>query len=196
MVAQTPDSRPELLVVADAAAWRSWLDFNEHTHEGVWLVLAKKGTLEPTSLSYAQALEEALCSGWIDGQKKSHNQATFLQRFTPRRARSMWSTRNIGLAESLESSGRMRERGALEIAKAQADGRWDRAYAGSATVEVPVDLMAALALSPVAEANFEALNRSNRYSVLHPIITAPSSASRARRITKWVGVLERGELQN
>ncbi len=116
------ESQP-LLTVKDAAAWRAWLDANEHTSDGVWLVLAKKGTVEPTSLSYTEALDEALCSGWIDGQKKSFDSVVFLQRFTPRRKRSIWSLRKTGIVEQLIAQGRMRERGMSEIELAKADGR-------------------------------------------------------------------------
>jgi uncharacterized protein YdeI (YjbR/CyaY-like superfamily) len=181
------------LIVADAAAWRAWLDANEDTSDGVWLVLAKKGTTTPTSLSYDQALLEALCSGWIDGQVKGNDEATFYQRFTPRRKASLWSQRNIGLVEALIAEGRMRPRGQAEIDRAQADGRWDRAYAGPATVQVPEDLAAALAASPAAAETFAALKGQNRYAVLHRIITAPSATSRANRLAKLIGMLERGE---
>jgi uncharacterized protein YdeI (YjbR/CyaY-like superfamily) len=181
------------LIVADAAAWRAWLDANEDTSDGVWLVLAKKGTTTPTSLSYDQALLEALCSGWIDGQVKGNDEATFYQRFTPRRKASLWSQRNIGLVEALIAEGRMRPRGQAEIDRAQADGRWDRAYAGPATVQVPEDLAAALAASPAAAETFAKLKGQNRYAVLHRIITAPSATSRANRLAKLIGMLERGE---
>ncbi|MFF2494970.1 YdeI family protein [Agromyces sp. NPDC058064] len=180
-------------VVADRAAWRAWLDANEDASDGVWLLLAKKGTTEPTSLSYAEALDEALCSGWIDGQKRSHDAACFLQRFTPRRRASLWSQRNIGLVAGLVDEGRMRARGQAEIDRAKADGRWQRAYAGASSAQVPDDLAAALAASPEAAALFDRLNATNRYAVLHRVTTAPSATSRANRLAKLVGGLERGE---
>jgi uncharacterized protein YdeI (YjbR/CyaY-like superfamily) len=186
-------AEPEVLVVADAAAWRAWLDANEDVSDGVWLLLAKKGTVSPTSLRYDLAVEEALCSGWIDGQSKRVDAATFRQRFTPRRKASMWSERNIGLVTRLVEEGRMRPRGHAEIERAKADGRWDRAYAGPATAQVPDDLAAALAASPDAQARFATLNGRNRYAVLHRIMTAPSPSSRANRLAKLVGMLERGE---
>lgn len=182
-----PDDAP--LVVRDAAAWRAWLDAHEHDPHGVWLVLAKKGTVEPTSLTYAQALDEALCSGWIDGQKRSRDEATFLQRFTPRRPRSIWSQRNVEHVARLVGDGRMRERGDAEVALARADGRWDRAYAGSATAEVPADLLAALDAVPAARAAFDALDRQGRYSVLHPLMVAPGPEVRAQRIARAVARL-------
>lgn len=185
----TSPATPEFLVVADASAWRRWLDENEKVSDGVWLMLAKKGTTSPTSLSYAQALDEALCSGWIDGQKKSHDPAVFVQRFTPRRARSLWSVRNLGLVAGLIEQGRMRDRGFAEIAKAKADGRWDRAYAGSATVTVPDDFAEALAQAPAAAEAFGAMNSSDRYAILHTIITAANEATRANRIAKQIARL-------
>ena len=180
------------LVVTDADGWRDWLMANDSTNDGVWLLLAKKGVTSPTSLTYAQALDEALCSGWIDGQKRSFDATTFIERFTPRRARSLWSERNQGLVAELTEAGRMRERGQAEIDRAKADGRWDRAYAGQATATVPDDLEAALATSPEARARFDALSRSDRFSVLHPLMTAPSDAVRAQRLAKILAKLTDG----
>ena len=182
----------EDLVLPDAAAWRSWLDEHEDEPAGVWLVLAKKGTTEPTTLTYDQALDEALCSGWIDGQKRGRDTATFRQRFTPRRRASLWSERNVGLVAALEDAGRMRDRGRAEVDRARADGRWDRAYAGAASVVVPDDLRAALDASPAAAALFADLDGTNRYAVLHRVVTAPSDTARANRIAKLVGRLARG----
>ncbi|MBF4582283.1 YdeI/OmpD-associated family protein [Curtobacterium sp. VKM Ac-2865] len=183
----------EPFVVADTAAWRAWLDQHEDDSDGVWLALAKKGTTGPTTLTYAQALDEALCSGWIDGQKRSNDAATFLQRFTPRRKASLWSERNIGLVATLVAQGRMRERGQAEVDRAKADGRWERAYAGSATATVPDDLVAALDAAPAAAALFADLDATNRYAVLHRVMTAPNPATRAARLSKLVGMLDRGE---
>ncbi len=182
----TDPAPPPLLTVADAAAWRAWLDEHEHTSTGVWLVLAKKGTLVPTSLTYGQALEEALCSGWIDGRKNALDAATFRQHFTPRRARSTWSQRNVGLVAELITRGRMRERGLEEIARAKADGRWDRAYPGASTIEMPADLRAALDAAPAAAATFETLGSTARYSVLHDVVTAANPTVRATRIARQV----------
>lgn len=183
-----PDDAPRL-TVPDAAAWRTWLDEHEHDPDGVWLVLAKKGTEEPTSLTYAQALDEALCSGWIDGQRRGTDDTTFLQKFTPRRARSLWSQRNIEHVARLTEAGRIRARGVTEIERARADGRWDRAYAGPATAVVPDDLLAALDAVPGARERFDALNAQGRYSVLHPVLTAATPETRARRIARAVEAL-------
>src|SRR5438046_8622663 len=124
------------LIVSDAAAFRAWLDANRDRSEGVWLVLAKKGITDPTSLTYAQALEEALCQGWIDGQKRSRDAATFSQRFTPRRRTSRWSKRNVGIAEQLIADGRMQPSGLAEVDQAKADGRWAAASSGKAPASV------------------------------------------------------------
>lgn len=180
---------PEL-VVADVGRWRAWLDDNESESDGVRLVLAKKGTTTPTTLSYAEALDEALCSGWIDGRRQSRDATTFWQHFTPRRARSLWSTRNVDIVARLSEEGRMRPRGADEITTARADGRWDRAYAGPATIEVPPDLQAALDAAPAAARAFGALNKTQRYSVLHPVVTATTETVRAARIARHIARLE------
>lgn len=177
------------LLIADVAAWRAWLDANEHQSDGIWLLLAKKGTTEPTSLSYSQALEEALCSGWIDGQKRSHDAAMFLQRFTPRRRRSVWSQRNVGLVEGLIEEGRMRPRGQAEVDIAREDGRLDRAYSGSAAAVVPEDLLAALAESSAANDRFAALKKSERYQYLFPLMTA-TPEQRPQRIRRIIQKLE------
>lgn len=122
------------------AAWLSWLGAHQHEPAGVWLVLARKGTTRPTSLTYDQALEEALCHGWIDGQARRRDDTTYHQRFTPRRVRSPWSQRNVGLVARLAEQGRMQPAGLTEVERAKADGRWEAAYAGPATMEVPDDL--------------------------------------------------------
>lgn len=190
-----PDEReyPDRLVVADAVAWRAWLEANEGVSDGAWLLLAKKGTVSPTSLTYVEALDEALCSGWIDGQKKRCDDATFLQRFTPRRLRSMWSQRNVEHVARLTLEGKMRPRGEQEVDRAKADGRWDRAYAGAATAEAPDDLAAALAARPALLERFAVLNGQNRYSLLHQLMTAPSPDVRQRRLEKLLAMLSRGE---
>ena len=183
---------PEL-IVRDAAAWRAWLAEHYADPTGVWLVLAKKGTKNPTSLTYDQALEEALCHGWIDGQAGRRDEATYRQRFTPRRKRSAWSKRNTGIAERLHAEGRMHPAGQAEVERAKADGRWNAAYPGQASIEVPPDLAEALAAEPKAQAMFEALNSQNRYAVLYRITTAKRSDTRARRIAQFVAMLARGE---
>jgi uncharacterized protein YdeI (YjbR/CyaY-like superfamily) len=183
---------PEL-VVPDAFAWREWLGEHYDESPGVWLVLAKKGTSQPTSLTYDQALEEALRHGWIDGQVGRRDEATYRQRFTPRRRRSAWSKRNATIAERLLAEGRMHAAGIEEVERAKADGRWQTAYAGSASIEVPPDLIQALTAEPKAQAMFERLSRQNRYAILYRISTAKRADTRARRIQQFVTMLTRGE---
>ena len=188
MAAEQPE-----LIVKDAAAWRSWLRKHHADPVGVMLVLAKKGTVEPTSLNYDEALEEALCHGWIDGQTKQRDEATYKQRFTQRRKRSAWSQRNVGKAERLVAAGRMHPAGLAEIERAKADGRWESAYSGPAAIEMPPDLAVALAADPNAQAMFATLNRLNRYAVLYRVTTAKRADTRARRIERYVSMLARGE---
>jgi uncharacterized protein YdeI (YjbR/CyaY-like superfamily) len=183
---------PEL-VVRDRAAWRSWLGRHHADTQGVWLVLAKKGTTEPTSLNYEGALEEALCHGWIDSQTGRRDEATYKQRFTSRRRGSPWSKRNTDKAERLLAEGRMHPAGIAEMERAKADGRWQAAYAGSARIEVPPDLAAALAAEPKALAMFEALSSQNRYAILYRLGTTKRADTRARRLHQFVAMLARGE---
>jgi uncharacterized protein YdeI (YjbR/CyaY-like superfamily) len=182
-----------VVTVADAAAWRSWLDTHHGDQTGVWLVLAKKGITQPTSLTYDQALEEALCQGWIDGQVRRGDERTYQQRFTPRRTRSQWSSRNVGLVERLTAVGRMQRAGLAEVERAKADGRWAAAYAGQATIEVPIDLSAALRANPDAQAMFDTLSSQNRYAILYRIQNARRADTRTRRIEQFVAMLARGE---
>ncbi|HEY3925805.1 MAG TPA: YdeI/OmpD-associated family protein [Acidothermaceae bacterium] len=181
------------LAVTNAGAWRNWLDANHARSLGVWLLLAKQGTTDPTRLTYDQALEEALSYGWIDGQIRRGDDNTYSRRFTPRSARSRWSKRNISIIERLMNEGRMHPAGLAEVERARADGRWGSAYAGSNTIDVPADFAAALAADPRAQATFETLTRQNRYSVLYRIDTAKRSDTRARRIQQFVEMLARGE---
>jgi uncharacterized protein YdeI (YjbR/CyaY-like superfamily) len=184
---------PTELLVPDASAWRAWLDEHHGDGTGVLLVLAKKGTTDPTSLSYDQALAEAICYGWIDGQVRRRDEATYWQRFTPRRARSPWSKRNVANAERLTAEGRMHPAGAAAVESAKADGRWEAAYAGPASIAVPDDLAAALAAEPAAQAAFTRLNGQNRYAILYRLGTAKREETRARRIAQFVAMLARGE---
>lgn len=186
------DDLPEL-TVADARAWRAWLAEHHGETPGVWLTLAKKGTTEPTSLTYDQALDEALCHGWIDGQVMRADERTYRQRFTPRRARSQWSQRNIALVELLLTQGRMHASGRAAVDLAKSDGRWDAAYAGPASIEVPADLLDALRAAPAAQAMFEVLTSQNRYAILYRLTTTLRPQTRVRRIEEFVAMLARGE---
>ena len=183
---------PELLV-ADALAWRTWLHAHHAVSSGVWLVLARKGTVEPTVLSYDEALEEAICYGWIDGQLESRDNVTFRRRFTPRTARGPWSQRNAAIAERLIAMGRMQRSGEEVINQARRDGRWDAAYAGQASMAVPGDLLAALDANPRATTAFGALTSASRYTILYRINLAKRAETRARRIGQFVEMLDKGE---
>jgi uncharacterized protein YdeI (YjbR/CyaY-like superfamily) len=181
------------LTVADGAAWRAWLDEHHGDDRGVWLTLAKKGAAAPTSLTYDEALDEALCHGWIDGQIRGGDQYSYRQRFTPRTRRSGWSQRNVAIVERLMAEGRMHASGLAAVERAKADGRWHAAYAGPASIEVPTDLAAALDSDPSARAMFEKLNSRNRYAILYRVETAKRAETRRRRIEQFVAMLARGE---
>lgn len=185
-------NQPELLV-KDGAAWRKWLDANHAKSDGVFLVFAKKGAKAPTTLTYDQALLDALAHGWIDGQGRSRDEGTYCVRFTPRRSRSVWSKRNTVTAERLIAEGRMHAAGLAEVERAKKDGRWAAAYEGPAAIAVPDDLAAALKGKPKAKAMFAKLSAQNRYAVLYRIHQAKKLETRARRIEQFVDMLARGE---
>lgn len=177
----------------DASAWEAWLTMHTEA-KGVWLKIAKKDSGIAT-VSYAEALDVALCHGWIDGQKRGFDSAYFLQRFTRRRAKSLWSKINIGHAERLIAAGRMRAGGQREIDAAKADGRWDAAYDGARTMTVSPELAQALSLAKhrKAKAFFETLDSANRYAVCWRVQTAKKPETRARRVETLVAMLMRGE---
>lgn len=174
------------------AAWKKWLDRNHTTSAGVWIHFAKKAS-GIRSVTYAEALDIALCYGWIDSQKKGHDEKTFLQKFTPRGARSIWSTINRDKACALIESGDMMPAGLAEIERAKKDGRWDAAYEGQARAQVPPDLQAALDAKPRAAKFFAKLSSQNRYAILFRLHTAKKPATRAKRLADFVAMLERGE---
>jgi uncharacterized protein YdeI (YjbR/CyaY-like superfamily) len=186
------DDLPEL-IVDDATAWAAWLARRHATSDGVWLALAKRGGNPSTRLTYQEALEEALCYGWIDGQVRRHDADSYRQRFTPRRKRSVWSKRNVELAERLIGEGRMKPAGKAAVEQARADGRWQAAYAGAATIEVPDDLAEALAAEPKAAAMWALLTSQNRYAILYRLAIAKRPETRSRRLTNFVEMLARGE---
>lgn len=185
---------PEVVIFNDVEHWRSWLDRYESDSTGVWLVLAKKGVISPTSLRYDQALLEALCSGWIDGRRRSLDEHTFVQHFTPRRKASVWSQRNTKYVQELIEQGRMRERGFHEIELAKADGRWEQAYQGQADAKVPEDLQAEFDNSPAAAAAFALLKSQERYHILHQLMIARTAKTRQARLLKFVGELASKQL--
>jgi uncharacterized protein YdeI (YjbR/CyaY-like superfamily) len=185
-----PDREP--FHVDDVAAWEAWLDTHSGSSTGVWLAIPKQGSGR-TSPTYAEALDAALCVGWIDGQKAPLDASFYLQRFTPRGARSIWSKRNREHIQRLTASGRMRPAGLAEVERAKADGRWDAAYAGQSTAEVPDDLRRALDAVPEAAALFAELDSTNRYAILFRIGTVKRAETRARKIDEYVAMLARGE---
>jgi uncharacterized protein YdeI (YjbR/CyaY-like superfamily) len=174
------------------ADWRTWLDANHSTSKGLWLKFGKAGS-GFGSVTYQEAVETALCYGWIDGQAGSYDDAWWLQRFTPRRPRSKWSKINCARAEALIASGRMHPAGLAEVERAQADGRWSDAYDSPRTAAIPDDLMDALDANPQAAAFFRTLNATSRYAILYRIADAKRPATRAKRITMFVDMLARGE---
>jgi uncharacterized protein YdeI (YjbR/CyaY-like superfamily) len=173
-------------------AWAAWLDTEHESSRGVWLKIAKKGAAEAT-VSYAEALDVALCYGWIDGQKGAFDDAYWLQRFTPRGPRSPWSRVNREKASALIEAGAMRPAGMRQVEAAKADGRWEAAYAGQRTATVPEDLQAALDAHPAAKTFFATLNSANRYAILYRLQEAKRPETRARRLEKFITMLEAGE---
>lgn len=176
----------------DAAAFDVWLAAEPRTSNGLWLKLARKGAAV-TSLSKAEAIDAALCHGWIDGQLNKYDAESWLIRFTPRKRSSKWSEINRTRAEELITQGRMQSAGLVEVEAAKADGRWDAAYAPASTAQVPPDLQAALDASPRAANFFASLKGANRYAILYRVSTAKKPETRAKRIAAFVEMLQRGE---
>jgi uncharacterized protein YdeI (YjbR/CyaY-like superfamily) len=172
------------------AGWDAWLAAHHETSDGVWLKLAKKGV---EGVSYAEAVEVALCYGWIDGHARALDERYWLQRYTPRRPSSRWSKINRDRALGLIERGAMKPAGLREVERAQADGRWDAAYDGQSSATVPDDLAAALDADPRARAFFDTLNASNRYSIVYRVNDAKRPETRARRIAKYVAMCAAGE---
>jgi uncharacterized protein YdeI (YjbR/CyaY-like superfamily) len=181
-----------VLDFADAQAWESWLAAHGGKATGVWLKIAKAGN-SASSLTKAQAIDGALCHGWIDGQIDKYDEAWFLTRFTPRKRTSKWSENNRKRAEQLVADGRVAPAGLKEIEAAKADGRWDTAYAPASTAEEPEDLQTALNAEPAARAFFDTLSGANRYAILYRVQTAKKPETRAARIAKFVEMCVRGE---
>lgn len=177
---------------ASQAEWERWLAKNYENQDGVWVKFAKKGTGIPT-VTFAEALHVALAYGWIDGQSKGLDEIYYLQRFTPRRARSKWSKINRASAEAMIAAGEMKSSGLREVERAKADGRWDAAYDSPSTATVPDDLQAELDRNPRAKEEFAGLNGSNRYAILFGIQDAKKPETRARRIAKFVAMLNEGK---
>lgn len=182
---------PELLV-PNAAAWREWLEANHQSSPGVRLVLHKKGG-DVTELTYAAALDDALCFGWIDGVINKRDAGSVVRRFTPRTKKSIWSKINVGHIARLTEAGLMWPAGVAAVEAAKADGRWEIAYSGSATAEVPADLAAAVAENPAAQAMFDVLTAVNRYALIFRVESVKTPAVRAKKIAGFVDMLAAGE---
>ncbi|MET3205477.1 UNVERIFIED_ORG: uncharacterized protein YdeI (YjbR/CyaY-like superfamily) [Arthrobacter sp. UYEF13] len=182
----------EELLVADAAEWRLWLEANHNESPGVWLVLHKRGG-NTTELDYEAALQEALCFGWIDGQGKRRDDGSSFQRMTRRGPKSVWSARNVDRIGKLEAAGRMTAAGRAAVDAAKADGRWEAAYVGQATAEVPPDLAAAIGAVPEAQAMFDVLTSVNRYALIYRTNSVKQASTRERKIAGFVEMLARGE---
>ncbi|MGO4883474.1 MAG: YdeI/OmpD-associated family protein [Bryobacteraceae bacterium] len=197
-MAQTKSEPPStagdsgIRLFANSGDWLAWLDRHHTTSAGVWLRLAKKGSAIQ-SVTYAEALEAALCYGWIDAQKRPESDAAWLQRFTPRKSKSIWSKINREKALALIAAGRMQPAGLEQVDRAKKDGRWEAAYDSFRTAAVPEDFEAALDRNPRARAFFATLDRANRYAVLFRIQTAKRTETRARRIQQFVEMLARHE---
>jgi uncharacterized protein YdeI (YjbR/CyaY-like superfamily) len=187
-----PDEYP-ILLFQDREAWAGWLRDNHATGRGVWLRVAKAAS-ELRSVTIAEALDVALCYGWIDGQRKASDADSYLQKFTPRGKKSLWSKRNREHVERLVAGGLMQPPGLAAVEAAKADGRWERAYDAASTAEVPADLQAALNEHPEAARFFGTLSRTNRFVILYRIQTAVKAETRARRIAEFTEMLERKEV--
>src|SRR3954468_20285141 len=180
-----------ILAFSSQRDWEEWLDGAHASSPGLWLKIAKKGSgIE--SVTYAEALEVALCYGWIDGQKAAYDDRFFLQRFTPRRTRSKWSRVNCEKVEELERQGRLRPAGRDQVERARADGRWEAAYESQSRATVPDDLQRELDANPAAAAFFATLSSVNRYAILYRIHDAKKPETRARRIAQFVAMLNEG----
>ncbi|MSS00374.1 hypothetical protein FYJ28_16345 [Arthrobacter sp. BL-252-APC-1A] len=182
---------PELLL-PDAAAWRAWLEEHHLLSAGVWLVIGKQGGAA-TALTRQSALDEALCFGWIDGQAARRDEESYLQRYTRRGPRSMWSLRNVGHIGRLEAAGKLHPAGRDAVESAKADGRWDAAYAGPATTEVPQDLLDAIAANESAQSMYEVLSSQNRFAMAYRLGQLKTPAARERNIARFVDMLSRRE---
>jgi len=183
---------PPIIPFVSQAEWREWLEQNHSLECGIWLQFYKKGS-GITSVNYAEALDEALCFGWIDGQVKRGDEKYYIQKFTPRRKRSMWSKRNIENIARLESEGKMAPPGWREVEAARSDGRWERAYDSPGNATVPEDLLLELAKDPATLAHFESLNKVNKFAITWRLQSARTQATRNKRFEAILDMLANGD---
>jgi uncharacterized protein YdeI (YjbR/CyaY-like superfamily) len=189
---KTETREPEVIAFESRGHWRRWLEKNHERIEGIWLRFFKKDSGVAT-IRYAEALDEALCYGWIDGQVKSLDAKSYMQKFTPRRARSLWSKRNVEHVARLTREGLMHKAGLKQVENAKADGRWVRAYDSPGTVVIPEDFLAAVAGNSKAKETFESLNKSNRYAIAWRLQTASKPETRQRRFEAMIEMLSAGK---
>lgn len=181
-----------ILLLNDQPSWHNWLEENHEQTQGIWLKLAKKSSGK-SSVSYSEALDEALCYGWIDGQKQAYDDEYWLQKFTPRGPKSIWSKVNVTKSEELIKSGLMQPSGLKAVEFAKKDGRWEAAYDSPSSASVPGDFQAALGKNPKAKQFFETLNKANVYAFCWRIQTAQKPETRKARIEKFIDMLNKGE---
>jgi uncharacterized protein YdeI (YjbR/CyaY-like superfamily) len=186
------DEGERQLTFASAGEWETWLEANHASSEGVWLKIAKRGR-GIASVTNAEALDVGLCFGWINGRREALDDDYYLQRYTPRRPRSKWSRINVEKVAELTAAGRMRPAGLAEVERAKADGRWDSAYESPSRIGLPDDLERELAARPATRKSFEGLDSRNRYAILYGLADAKRPETRARRLAKFVAMLEGGE---
>jgi uncharacterized protein YdeI (YjbR/CyaY-like superfamily) len=184
-----------IIAFETAETFETWLEKNHDNTEGIWLKIFKKDSGEKT-ISYAEALDVALCYGWIDGQKQAHDERAWLQKFCPRRAKSIWSKINIGHVERLIKEGKMRQAGLKAVENAKADGRWDKAYDSPSKMTIPEDFLKELSKNKKAEAFFKGLNKSNLFSIGFRLQTAKKQETKEKRMKEIIEMLEKGEKFN
>ena len=185
-------AKKPIVAFESAVHWEKWLEEYQAKSDGIWMCLHKKDS-GLASVNYAEALDVALCYGWIDGQKKSLNKTSWLQKFTPRRPKSGWSKVNTGHVERLIATGKMQRAGLVQVEAAKQDGRWDRAYSSQSTATIPEDFLKLVNKNKAAKKFFETLSKSKLYSIIYRLETAKKPETRANRIKKIMEMLERGE---
>jgi uncharacterized protein YdeI (YjbR/CyaY-like superfamily) len=190
MAAKPPKPEQPIMAFESATAFEQWLEEAHQEHQGIWLRIYKKGSKTPT-ITYAEAVEVGLCFGWIDGQKNKHDDESWVQKFTKRGQKSVWSKVNVGHIERLTKEGRMRPAGHKTVEEAKTDGRWDKAYSSSSTAEMPEDFLKALAKNKKAKAFYDTLNKTNTYAMYYRITSVKKAETRERKIREFVEMLEK-----